>query len=440
MANIYVRSTDGSDSNNGSTWALAKATIAGATAIEAAGDVIYVSQSHYESNSSSVTWTVGGTKASPVYIIAANDSNTPPTEQATASVDITAGQLNISSVSSFTYLHGLIITVGINQSIAYVIQATGTNAHLQWSNCKLRLETSSALSTITPSGGSNSISVINNTTVRFAQTGQSVAVSAACRVLWSGGGIESGSAAISTFMTTVGNGAFILLEGLDLSAGSSSMNLFNSTNSTINATLRNCKLPNSWTGSLHSGTPGLGCRFSMYNCDSADTNYRLLIATTFGTIQSETTYVRTGGASDGTTPLSWKLTTNADAEFPLCTMATDEIVRWNETVGSALTATVEVLTDGVTLTDKECWLEVQYLGESGRPLGTIAHDRIADILGSAANQTTSSESWTTTGMTSPVKQKLSVSFTPQEKGYVHAVVKLAKASTTVYVDPMLTIA
>jgi hypothetical protein len=41
MANPgYVRSTDGSDADNGSTWALANATLAGAMTDAAAGDRI----------------------------------------------------------------------------------------------------------------------------------------------------------------------------------------------------------------------------------------------------------------------------------------------------------------------------------------------------------------------------------------------------------------
>ena len=37
MAVLYVRSTDGDDADNGSTWALAKATLAGAFAAAAEG-------------------------------------------------------------------------------------------------------------------------------------------------------------------------------------------------------------------------------------------------------------------------------------------------------------------------------------------------------------------------------------------------------------------
>ena len=42
-------------------------------------------------------------------------------------------------------------------------------------------------------------------------------------------------------------------------------------------------------------------------------------------------------------------------------------------------------------------------------------------------------------MSNPNKQKISVSFTPQMKGAVHVKVCLAKASTTVYVDPYITL-
>lgn len=152
---------------------------------------------------------------------------------------------------------------------------------------------------------------------------------------------------------------------------------------------------------------------------------------------SETTLVRTGGASDGTTALSWKVVSDTTATFNR-PFITQEIVQWNETTGSSVTATVEILHDSATnLTDAEVWVEVMYLGTSGVPLGEWISDRKADVLASAADQTTSGATWTTTGMSNPNKQKLSVTFTPQEKGFVHARVCIAKASKTLYVCPKL---
>lgn len=178
----------------------------------------------------------------------------------------------------------------------------------------------------------------------------------------------------------------------------------------------------------------------MYNCDAGDTNYRLWVEDSSGSTKSETVVVRTGGANDGTTPLSWKMATNANAEYPGMVSHAPEIVVWNEITGSAITVTVEVITDNVTLTDGEAWIEVQYLGTSGVPLGVFITDAKADVLATAANQTSSSEAWTTTGLSTPIKQKLSVTFTPQEKGFIHIIPCLAKASTTMYVCPKATVA
>jgi hypothetical protein len=159
-----------------------------------------------------------------------------------------------------------------------------------------------------------------------------------------------------------------------------------------------------------------------------------------GDVYSETTIVRTGGASNGTTPLSHKLVSSAARKFTAPLYGPDLVI-WNAAVGSAKTATVEIVHDSVTnLTDAEVWLEVEYLGTSGFPMSLFASDRKADILATAADQTDSSEAWTTTGLTNPNTQKLSVTFTPQEIGVVRARVVLAKASATVYVDPLITVA
>lgn len=74
MANFYVRSTDGSDADNGTTWALAKATLAGALNVATAGDTIFVSDNHAETQASAMTLSSQGTAASPVRILCADDS------------------------------------------------------------------------------------------------------------------------------------------------------------------------------------------------------------------------------------------------------------------------------------------------------------------------------------------------------------------------------
>lgn len=231
----------------------------------------------------------------------------------------------------------------------------------------------------------------------------------------------------------------ITFDGFDFSALPAASNIVSGGDTSgCGATIKfnNCKMPASWTGSWVNGTTGLGKQVIVTNCDNADTNYRYeKHHPPIGKITTETTVVRTGGASDGVTPVARRLATYVSASV-VAPLETHEILAWNETTGAPITATIEVLTNGVTLTDAECWLEVQYLGTSGFPLSKFVTNAAA-LLATPVAQPTSTATWTTTGIASPVKQKLQVTFTPQEKGFVQAVVKLGKPSTTVYVCPKL---
>ncbi|NIT14586.1 MAG: hypothetical protein GTN99_10200 [Candidatus Dadabacteria bacterium] len=227
-----------------------------------------------------------------------------------------------------------------------------------------------------------------------------------------------------------------------MSGMGTSTNILNTTGGAGNhLIMRNSKLPASWAGSFTSAAPtSPGTEILINNVDSGDTNYKLYRETIYGTIVDETTIVKDSGASDGTTQLSWKMDGGSNPEWNFFTLITPEIVKWNETTGSSITVTVDFIHDSLTaLQDDEIWLEVQYLGTSGFPLSVFVDDAASDYLATPANQTASSSTWTTTGLTNPNEQELSVSFTPQEKGFIHAKVHLAKASYTVYVDPELSI-
>jgi hypothetical protein len=258
-----------------------------------------------------------------------------------------------------------------------------------------------------------------------------------------GGSIITGSSAPTTLFQLASDGIDMLIDGVDLSNLGTGTDLFDGTPTSsgggASIVIRNCQLPASWTGTLFDAAPSaINLRAEMYNCDSGDTNYKIWIEDYFGSLRDETTIIKTGGASDGTTGLSWNITTTANAEFPHQPFESHEIVKWNETTGSAITVTVDIIHDSVTnIQNDEIWLEVQYLGTSGVPLGSFISDRAANILATPADQTDSSSTWTTTGLTNPNTQQLNVTFTPQEKGFIHAKVCLAVASKTVYVDPVL---
>lgn len=434
MANIYVRSTDGLDADTGATWALAKATGTGAAAIDAAGDTIYFSQVHSETSAALVNWAIAGTLASPTRLLCVNDSAEPPTALATGATIATTGASNIV-MSGIGYHYGLTFLVA-NGSSNGNFQASGAMATFK--NCSFQIRTTSAAAVIGLANAVGGRHEYYDCTFKFAAASQGISTSQGGTTKWYGGSLLSGGTSPTALITAASGD--MEFNGLDLTNASAAINLCSSAATALRLIFRDCKLPASWSGVLCSATPGQGSLLEMFNCDSGDTHYRYRRAVYTGAVQEETTLVRTGGASDGATTYSFKLVSNTNAAYPLKTLSPPEIVKWNDTVGSAITATVEILFDSATaLNNDEVWLDVMYLGTSGFPLASFTSSAKADVLATAAATTSSATTWTTTGMTNPNKRKLAVTFTPQEAGFIHATVKLAKASTTVYVDPMMTV-
>lgn len=429
----YLRSTDGSDADNGSTWALAKATLAGLAAIDTAGDRLFVSQSHAESAAGIINVSFAGTLGSPTRLICANDAAEPPTAVATTATITGDGTITLQGAAAF-YGYGISFTAGIGGNFTQNISVTMSGAVFE--SCNFILNNIGASSQINLTGTTSARAI--NCGFKFGNAAQSLRHDEGLLHI-KGGSILSGGTSPTTFIAPAARSDF-LIEGFDFSNAAAGLNLVAAIVAGATGKFRNCKLPASWSGVLHSATPGYGSVYEMFNCDSGDTNYRYRKATQFGTVQDETTIVRTGGASDGTTAWSLKMVTNANAVYPINNLSIPERVRWNSTVGTPITVTVEFVHDSLTnLKDNEVWLEVEYLGTSGFPISSHISDAAATILTTAADQTTSAEVWTTTGLVNPNEQKLSVTFTPQEVGYIHYTVKLAKASTTIYADPKATI-
>jgi hypothetical protein len=449
MANIYVRSTDGSDADNGSTWALAKATIAGACAIDAAGDTIYVSQAHNETTAAGISWVVWGTLPNPTRIICVDDSAEPPTTLATTGVvnmtNATTATLAITGdagVPGGLYVYGLTFNLGTTarSSMSWTVGPDG-RGRATFEKCNFHIATNIGFgSSISPGGAGHNVML--DCGFKFAHASYSVPV-ASNRMVIIGGSILSGGVSPTTLFASGTNfSGDTLMEGFDLSNCDSALQLQTGSAGVTRGrfVMRNCKMPASWTGAYFSASARTEQWLaSFHNDDSTGTNYRSCTAMYAGDILSETTLVRSGGATDGITPLAWKATTNANANF-LSALVTEEMTAWVDQIGAARTATVEILHDSATnLKDDEVWLEVKYLGSSATPICSHLTDFKASVIATAADQATSSATWNTTGMSNPNKQKLEVTFTPQMKGFVHAKVYISKASKTVYIDPMLTV-
>lgn len=443
MTDIYVRSTDGNNADNGSTWALAKATLAGAAAIAAAGDTIYVSHVHAESTSASITHNWPATLGNPVKIICVNDGAEPPTALATTATVTVTSISNITETGSL-YMYGIIFTTGNTGSGgSFTCGSAGGLTMMIFDNCSFRIPTGNTLAAsgifIGGTGGTGFPHYIRwlNCSVRFNATGQGITVEPSGRFEWIGGSAVSGTTTPTTLFRLYNAAAIqnVLIEGVDFTNFASTVNL--SAEPRGYTKFRNIQVPGSWSGTLlTSSMTSEGNQLEMYNYDG--NNYGLWIESYRGTVKHETTLIRSSGASDGTTGLSWKMATTANVAYPEHVLETPEIVIWNEST-SSVTATIESLHDSATnLKDNEIWAEFKYFANSGDTLDTMVTDRVA-VLATSADQDASSVTWTTSGMTNPNKQKCVATFTPGKKGPIYARVKVAKASKTVYVDPLITL-
>lgn len=431
MSNIYVNWATGNDANSGATWALAKAKLSGAAAIDAAGDHIFVSQNSTETTAGTVDLIFAGTQTAPTTIVCGDDSAEPPTALSTFG-EVTASGANNLQVRGCLNCYGITFTAGFRLNLC----ENGQNWQL-YEQCCFRLGNS---------GASDRMNVVDNATtrcewrdctVKFSNAAQGMYMPSAGKFIWSGGSVVAGGSTPGTLLTLSAHGTDALIENVDFSNFGTGFNLFGFSTLSVRAVMRNCKLPSGWVGNVAAATiDNPDIRFELWNVGTGNTNYKLSIADYAGTIVDETTLVRTGGASDGVTPIAWKMVSNANAVYPVGVLASPEMYIRNSAVGSAATVTVHILRDSLTnLKNNEVWLEVQYLGTSTTTQGARKSSMV-DMLTTAADLSASAETWTTTGMTNPNKQKVSVTFTPQKAGYFICRLLIGKASAgSIYVDP-----
>jgi len=447
MANIYVRSTDGNDADDGSTWALAKATLVGALAIATNADTIWVSDAHAETQTGSMTLTCPTSAG--LKILCGDDAAEPPTALATTAT-VTTTTSGSMTVNGFAYIYGITFSCGTAANSTNLAIATGAslNHGFVLENCGLFiLSTSSSFIRFGIGGGgaTGHASVhLRNPIFKTAHGSNAIQLRAA-KVTIDGASMDAASVALSFMFTWLsGTNALptgpVIVEASDFSGGASALiALVNvAVNNPVELVLRNCKLHASTTVTTGTNPGPGGPVVILENCDSGDTNYKYTKVDWSGTVSVESTIIRTSGASDGTTGVSIKMVSSANASLVHPLKGPEIASKWNDTTGSAKTATVEMVNDGSTLTNAEAWIEVMHLGTSGFPLGVIdLDDKVASVIATPANQTTSSVAWTTTGLTSPVKQKMESTFTPQEKGVYYVKPCLGKASTTLYYCPLI---
>lgn len=419
----------------GTQWGAPHARLANALASgwAAAGDNVFVSQNNAETQAVAMTLTSQGTAAAPVNILCTADSVAPPTALTTGATVTTTGASSIT-LGGFNYGYGIRFNIGTTSGN---LLPAGTSGRTRLDNCTINLANTSNSSVIQLGGASASKASrmeLRNPTFLFANAAQRITPAYGEVEIVGGSFAPSGTIPTAVFAwgTNQGSGTMTVRDG-DLSTitgaiASVASDVFG------RIILQNSKLAAGVSPTTGSFTSLGGAAFQMHACDSAAANYRLYEANYAGVFQSETTVVRTGGASDGTTSLSWNMTTGANS-LPTAPLSSPELVEWVATAGSAVNVTVEIASNA-TLTNADLWMTVEYLGSSGSPQGSVATTARSDILQASTAIATSSATW---GGSTTTKQKLTLSFTPQMAGPIKVRFHLAKPSSTVYIDPLATL-
>lgn len=445
MAVKYLWSgSNASPAQDGNTWATAYTKLSQAAAALAAGDTLYVAHDHSETTAAIQIVTFPGTVAAPNLIFCVNRTASPSDSQlATTAQVATTGVSGITFGGNF-YMYGVIMTVGSAGNAGSIITTNGANNLRQFfENCDFILNNTSSGSEIAVSLGTQHWGM-KNCRFRFGGTGQRITPRGFLHI--QGGSFIPGTTSPTFVFNNSTTSARTVVDGFDFSALAATVDMFQGggTFMTGKHILRNCKMPANWSGDLYNAVLTVNeIRAEMWNCDSADTNYRMWIEDLAGSIKSDTQLIKTGGASDGDQGISWKMASTADAEFPHNVLRSPEIFTERiATRGVQKTATIDIVHGSAAdLKDDEIWLEAQYPGQVGSPQAwlpsSFADDKRPPI-GIGQAQAASTASWTEG---SPInrKQKLEVTFTPQAEGPVILTVCLARASTTVYVDPLATI-
>ncbi len=368
------------------------------------GDFIFVSSNHAQTSSSDVTISSTGTVASLCYIICVDESGSghvPPTSadlKTTATVTAT-GTANMTIDSGGLYAYGITFSHGTSSNTTVMRIASASGAHHIFEACALKKQGTGATANafilgVSATAGADSSLTWINTTIQFDNTSDSISLRGT-RFKWiNTASAITGATLPNTLFTDGGNaiGGTVNIEAVDLSALGSGKTLVGAYQAPINFFFKYCKLGASVTISGTQSRPGYA-EIYLTCCDNGATNNRNEKYNSLATETTETTVIRTGGSSDGTTGFSHKIATSANPTWaePFLGMP---LAIWNGTTGSNVTATIEGIYSAAALPNNDdIGVDFEYFGASGNPQGSFASGTKSNIMASGSALTASTQAW-----------------------------------------------
>jgi hypothetical protein len=429
---VYYVDDGGSNTSPYDTWAKAAPnlkTLDTAVAL-AAGDIIYIGHNSIDSTAAGATTLTMATADPPVRIISATQGSDPVAFQAGS-----ANQIANNSTINFdgaVVLNGLKIVTAGNYGLSNDANETG-----EMRDCSVALGANGYFG---GSGEQQPRRFVNLTIDLSAdgtsqRTGEVVDASAGNYTVDIAGlsFVNAGYRSAVVFSDAIGG----RISGADFSGFTYSTTCEIVAPGALPINLEYCKTAETWTPMTTARPAQDGGLVTFVNVGPADSPTSLIRRNYNGDLIASAAIYRTGGAAPEGVSTAWLITTEST-----CTEVAPLVLPWlyGTVEAGSKTFTVHITNDTADLTDAEAWLEVEYLGTSDSPMSTIASDRRANLIATAAAQTDDTTStWNGTGPSFTYKQKLAVTATVGEAGLYRARVVVGKASIAssayFYVDP-----
>jgi len=421
------------------SWANAVPTLLGAIQISAAGDDFNVANTHVEGSAAAIVWTFPGTSQNPNRVFSCTTANAVAnsTTLAPGAVCKANGSLVNFNIGGYVYMNG--VTISANGSFNFA------NGIQTYENCIVQgLATSSIINMGSASTGVPQITNFNNTALSFANTASYMAPRSGFFNWKNTNNAIQGVAPNYLINQNADLTAVWNFDGLDLTglSGKAIANAAGAFPTPFNLNIINCKLPASITIQSNSSTPG-GMITNLIVSDSSATTYRQEKYSYQGILKANTTVYRPLGASDTNQTISWNIQTTANNRTYFQSFECFPIVEWFS--NTSHTATFEVIVDTAVdgiLNNADVWVEVECMASSLAPISSlVTTSGLTNPLSANVNLNTSNTAaWTTTGMTTPNAQNITVGFTPAIPGYVRFNIKVGRPSlTTLHIDPFPTV-
>lgn len=417
MATFFVNSA-AAGANNGTTEADAWTSLTSAVGV-AAGSVIWMEDGHNQNPGAGGSYNFSnGTAAAPIILYSVNFSNDTYTPAAAA---------NFSGALSDITISGHVRMYGWNFGVADDLSLTGNSQYFE--DCVFNM-----------AGGDDVI--ISALAMRFVDCSFTLAAGSEMTIVGNNAAIVSFKNC--TFPSGVGSftlgaeGGTLVFEDCDISAYTS---FYATIGSGWTVILRRCKVHASLAFATTISVPE--CFGQMESCDDGTITVPALglnkYASFYGTVSSDLTRYRTGGADDGlqANEYSWGMTANTNALEAQNPVQTPPMTVWADPDASISGATARGLfqstrvaplgTPAALTTDGTSTWNGSNVGTKQKIDVSLSNGKTLTVYVASDGTLNNDDFW------------IEVSEPDQVGGPVTVVCYLAKPSTTVYVDPKIEI-